>query len=155
MKALIVASVVVIAACNGGKAGVDAGRYAGVFCSGGASPTSCALPDQACCVDTTNPTLDTCYAIAGGSCRAGGTVERCDGPEDCDPGQVCCDDTAGHQRTCVAASACSAPAEVMCHASATCAAPAECCFDAATSIGHCKTGLCPGSARDEIVPGVE
>jgi hypothetical protein len=149
MKRWIVAISITLAACNGGHGGVDAGSLSGVYCGSGSPPGSCALPSQACCMDTGNPSLYTCYPLAGGTCTAGATVERCDGPEDCATDQVCCHDASTKTMSCVAAGACTSPALIVCHPEvqpSTCAAGARCCADLSRPgvLGYCSAGICPG-----------
>jgi hypothetical protein len=74
-----------------------------------------------------------------GTCPAGTTTFRCDGPEDC-PGQICCGAafgaTAGSM--CVTGMMCGTGQNQLCHRGTDCpqAAP-HCCVFPNTSTGAC------------------
>jgi len=106
----------------------DAGMYDGPGCG-------CAIGDFACphCSGVNGP----CGSCGGGvGCGEGQFVTaRCDGPEDCSTGMLCCDTVGGPH--CVAPADCPAMAPVMCHSDGDCANGAVCC--SGDAFGHsCK-----------------
>ena len=91
----------------------------GVSCGVGL-PVLCELEAEKCCVRSLE--TDTCIeASAMCACgKQGCTVmeARCDGPEDCPTGQVCCGTLAGnsyHQFVCAASCMASGQQRVACH----------------------------------------
>jgi len=67
-------------------AGVVAKKY-GILCSipGAITRRACTGPATSCCYDSDAPT-----ATCSSRCAVGTGIFRCDGPEDCDVGEVCC-----------------------------------------------------------------
>jgi hypothetical protein len=100
-----------------GAADAAPGADAEPATGGGADPAMINCGDERCpratevCCFTGFPSITTtCTAI--GACT--NLVATCDGPEDCDPGQVCCGDTEGAR--CTAPGDCSSfPASQLCH----------------------------------------
>jgi hypothetical protein len=87
--------------------------------------------------------VDVCIP-RGGDCD--GTRITCDGPEDCDGGQVCCETAGGGGSSiaCTAADACASEtgfADRLCHVDDDCvgAALPHCCF---SSVGGVLIGTC-------------
>jgi hypothetical protein len=165
MRRSVWAVVIVLAAC-GSKAttgGVDARFDASgsgsadapasssvVACGSPTQPTTCALPDMACCDFAPGTGTDYCYALHGGVPCEGGEPITCDGPEDCGTGDTCCyTSTAGS--SCVATSSCAPTGEIMCHVGddSPCGTNGRCCAlhsggpAAGGVFGTCRVGSCP------------
>lgn len=99
----------------------DAGSPGTVACGA----AKCIVGQQTCCV-----TASGASCVPSSGICAGGSAFRCDGPEDCDAGRVCClrAETGGYR------SACARPAEcaqthgaAICHVGADCPAFAPTC----------------------------
>jgi hypothetical protein len=109
------------AAEDGGMVSLPAGAEPGVSCGVGL-PTLCALDGEKCCVRSLQ--TDTCIADdAKCTCDLDGCTvmeARCDGPEDCTNGQVCCgtllQSGSGYQDfTCAAQCQSSGNQRIACH----------------------------------------
>ena len=159
MRGALSAVVLVLAACGGRSStgtadappgGPDGGRADVVACGTAAQPTTCALPDMACCDFAPGAGNDYCFPVAGGVCEGGAPI-LCDGPEDCSGGDICC-----YQPN--TGSSCAPPVEcmsggdaVMCHVgdTSTCDAGESCCGLHASGpssggpFGICRVGSCP------------
>lgn len=93
--------------------------------------TRCALETSTCCATLTG---GSCVS-GGGGCPATGGARRCDGPEDCRIGEICCaraEGTAGIYRSaCSNRDGCQG-GFAMCHADADCGSGLRCCPVAVT-----------------------
>ena len=90
---------------------------------------------QACC---TNGAVTACIPL-NGTC-VGGSVFRCDGPEDCDGGRVCCvRNQNGYTSACARAVECTQlGGAALCHTGADCPLTARTCTPASGSISVCR-----------------
>ena len=119
---------------------LDAAGNAGVLCG----TAICATGEELCCVSGSAPALQ-CVAVdaPGPQCDFGA---RCDGPEDCGPGQQCCMPSGGIMQTYCVAGACPA-GRALCHTNSDCTRQGEiCCFSIEFGWEHwtCSQGpQCP------------
>jgi hypothetical protein len=91
---------------------VDLASAAAVVCGA----TSCLGANAACCIATTG---DSCTTRTAANCNNGGRVYECDGPEDCNGGQLCCTGGGGTGSRCTNTTsipaACNANSAPFCH----------------------------------------
>jgi hypothetical protein len=87
---------------------------------------TCVVGQQACCVTAGS---STCIPFSG-LCPAG-AARRCDGPEDCDNGRICCarpDPMGGYRSVCNRAMECAQlGGAAMCRTAADCPGPNRAC----------------------------
>jgi hypothetical protein len=119
---------------------LDAAGYAGILCGWGL----CAVGEEMCCVSGSAPSQQCVTVNAPGpQCDFGA---RCDGPEDCGPGQQCCMPSGAIMQSYCVAGACPA-GRALCHASSDCTRAGEiCCFSIEFGWDHwtCSQGpQCP------------
>jgi hypothetical protein len=109
----------------GGEADPAGSEVKGVACGVGL-PILCELGTQICCVRSLE--TDTCIAAnAACTCQTQGCAvmeTECDGPEDCDAGQVCCGTLASNQGgydnfACAAQCQSTGNQRIACHAGGT------------------------------------
>jgi hypothetical protein len=124
---LLLSSIPLLIACSGDDDGLDGASRAacdttwrsstpGVVVCPGAGDCQCGLP-EACCVPTSPTATDVGACSAATSCAA--LLFACDGPEDCNAGQVCCGKGLGAQCT-TDADCFGVDAFVLCHEDAHC-----------------------------------
>jgi hypothetical protein len=108
--------------------------------------TTCNAATQQCCV-----TWQGASCIAKGA-QCQGIVATCDGPEDCNPGQICCGRTWGQNRglTCTAPNACN-NGERVCHLDADCVSGERCCNET-TIAGYTVLTCAPAADCPNIYP---
>lgn len=123
---------------DGGRRRVDAGRRdagarrdAGPCETEGATPGAvqcgddvCVLGDRLCCHGV-SPAGEATLACVSRRAECAGQPVRCDGPEDCDAGEVCCVHLRadeGPRASCVPADACPGGGSdrVLCHSECDC-----------------------------------
>ena len=137
------------AAQDGALTGPDAA--VGVVCGA----TSCSLPDMECCLDLA---ATACLAVTD---TCAGQVQRCDGPEDCTGGDVCCAQVPNSFILCrpygMAASDCTGQLVgtngklVLCHHSTDCPADRAVCQECpAQGLRFCQATL--GSGCSPVGP---
>jgi hypothetical protein len=139
------------ASTTGADARGDAAAASAVACGTTVAPSTCALPDQACCDFAPGGGTDYCYAKVGGICEGGAPI-TCDGPEDCGSNQRCCLTAGG--AACTAGPDCApggSGGEIMCHVgdNTPCAPNGVCCQlhsvgpAGDSPFGSCRVGGCP------------
>ena len=119
---------------------LDAAGYAGILCGWGI----CTAGEELCCITEGTSPSQECVAVTGPlQCDLGA---RCDGPEDCGPGQQCCMPSGAIMQTYCVAGACPA-GRALCHANDNCTRTGEiCCFSIEFGWDHwvCAQGpQCP------------
>jgi hypothetical protein len=99
-----------------------AGAFVGVVCGFNAP---CAAGDACCTLDNGGPSSRCIMSMQSMFC----TFQRfeCDGPEDCDHGDVCCPSQSGASCTSAGHCASDTGSNAMCHVDADCADGESCC----------------------------
>jgi hypothetical protein len=108
--------------------------------------TTCDASTQECCTTAAGP---SCIA-KGGTCY--GSVALCDGPEDCNTGEVCCGRNYGSSRGLRCATTCN-NGTVVCHLDSDCGSGERCC-GTETIAGYSVTTCTPTADCPNTGPGV-